>query len=87
MLSDALAKNDCKKIDAIELADLRKYISNLILTVGDNTTLPVESNLQMWGGTDILKFRAVMWSKRLEVLSYITSMVTAFEKQKREYFA
>lgn len=31
MLNDALAKNDCKKIDAIELADLRKYISNLIL--------------------------------------------------------
>ena len=43
--------------------------------VTDGNMLPVESNMPMWGGCEALSFRAVMWTKRLEILSYICNMV------------
>ena len=53
--------------------------------VQTGSLLPVESNIQMWGGAEALAFRAVMWTKRLEILSYITNMINQFEDERIEY--
>jgi hypothetical protein len=57
---------------------LIKFLNLSITTISDKNLLPVESNKPMWGGSEVLTFRSVMWSKRLEILSYITNMIQQF---------
>ena len=38
----------------------------------------------MWGGSEIMNFRGVMWSKRIEILTYINKMCQEFERKRGE---
>lgn len=74
-LYECLSNNENKKVDPQDVVDLKVYLQSLICTLSTSQILPIESTIQMWGGSEIMNFRAVMWSKRLEILTYLINMV------------
>ena len=73
-----------KKVDPQDVIDLKEYLTTLVSKLSNSSMLPIESNLQMWGGAEIMNFRAVMWSKRLEILTQLNHMIDCFHSRKKE---
>ena len=70
-----------KRFDLVnEKDDLIKYLQKKISTLSKQNILPVESTPEMWGGSEQISFRCVMWSKRLEILSNLHIIVHEYKK-------